>query len=56
MFATLGFLLAVAWLFGFATMKTASIGLHLLLALAVISFIAHVMRGPATIDRSPPII
>ena len=48
MFAVLGFLLVIVWLGAFVTMKTASVGLHILLFFAVISFIAHFFSGAST--------
>ena len=58
MFAALGIILAVVWLFAFVTMKTASAAIHLLLAFAVISFLAHFFSGPrtTTVVDSGPII
>ena len=45
MFVVLAVILALAWVFGFAVYHVASVGIHLLLALAVISVIVHFLRG-----------
>lgn len=58
MFAALGILLAVIWLFAFVTMKTVSAAFHLLLAFALISFIAHMFSGRNVVvgDRQTPVL
>jgi hypothetical protein len=53
MLATLATLFAIMWLVALVTVKTASLFIHLLLALAVISFIAHLMRPVSPIDQGP---
>jgi len=45
MFILLAILLVIAWLGGFTVMHVGSALIHLLLILAVISLIAHVVRG-----------
>ena len=46
MFVVLAVILALAWVFGFAVYHVASVGIHLLLALAVIAtVISAIMPG-----------
>lgn len=45
MFLALAIVLAVAWLCGFTLFHVASAGIHVLIALAVISLIVHLVRG-----------
>lgn len=56
MFAALALVLAVVWVLALITMKTAGLAIHLLLVLAVISFIAHMMKAavPGPMDRTMP--
>ena len=45
MLLVLAILLAIAWLGGFTVMHVTGAALHLLLVLALISLVAHVVRG-----------
>ncbi len=45
MLLALGIILALAWIFGFAVFHVASWAIHLLIVVAVISVIAHFLRG-----------
>jgi hypothetical protein len=45
MFLWIGILLAVVWVLGYVAFHVASGLIHLLVLLAVISFIIHLMRG-----------
>ncbi|HKV74715.1 MAG TPA: lmo0937 family membrane protein [Gemmatimonadales bacterium] len=45
MFATLAFILIVAWLLGFGVFHVAGGLIHLLLVLAVISILWHLITG-----------
>ena len=40
-------ILAVAWIFGFTVFHVASGAIHILIILAVVSLIAHLVRGRA---------
>jgi hypothetical protein len=44
-------ILAIAWVFGFTVFHVASVAIHLLIVLAVISVIAHFVRGDVTSNR-----
>ena len=49
MLILLAIILAVAWLLGFTVFHVASMGIHVLIVLAIVSVIAHVVRRrPAT--------
>lgn len=56
MLAAFALFLAVVWVLALVTMKTVGFAIHLLLALAVISFVAHMLRAaaPGGIDRPLP--
>ena len=45
MFIILALILAIAWIGGFAFMHVSSMAIHLLLLLALVSVVAHVVRG-----------
>jgi hypothetical protein len=45
MLLLLAILLALAWLGGFTVMHVAGAAIHVLLVLAVISLVAHIIRG-----------
>ncbi len=45
MFLILGIVLLVAWILGFTVFHVASLGIHILIILAVISIIFHFIRG-----------
>jgi len=47
MYVLLAFILGLAWIFGFAVYKVASVGIHLLLLFAVVSFVLHFVRRRA---------
>lgn len=55
MLAALALFLAVVWVLALVTMKTASFAIHLLLVLALISFIAHMVRAAAPGDIERPV-
>jgi hypothetical protein len=45
MFVLLAIILGIAWLLGFTVFHVASMGIHILVVLAVISLILHFVRG-----------
>jgi Family of unknown function (DUF5670) len=45
MLLILAVILAVAWVFGFTVFHVASAAIHILIILAVVSLIAHLVRG-----------
>ena len=45
MFILLAIILAIAWVLGFTVFHVASVGIHFLLALAIISIVLHFVRG-----------
>jgi hypothetical protein len=45
MLLILAIILAVAWVFGFTVFHVASAAIHILIILAVVSLIAHLVRG-----------
>jgi hypothetical protein len=45
MFILLAVILGIAWLLGFTVFHVASMGIHILVVLAVISLILHFVRG-----------
>jgi hypothetical protein len=45
MFLLLAILLALAWVAGFGVFHVASVALHLLIVLAVVSLFVHIIRG-----------
>jgi hypothetical protein len=45
MFLAIGFVLVLLWLGGFVMFHTAGFLIHILLVLAVISFVLHFVRG-----------
>jgi hypothetical protein len=45
MLLILAIILAVAWIFGFTVFHVASAAIHILIILAVVSLIAHLVRG-----------
>jgi Family of unknown function (DUF5670) len=45
MILILAIILAIAWLLGFVVFHVASVGIHLLLVLAVVGAIVHLLRG-----------
>jgi hypothetical protein len=48
MFIFLAIILAVAWILGFTVLHVSSVAIHLLIILALISVVAHVVRGRRT--------
>ncbi|MEO8585075.1 MAG: lmo0937 family membrane protein [Acidobacteriota bacterium] len=48
MFITLAIILAIAWLLGFTMFHVAGFAIHILLIAAVISLVAHFMKGGRT--------
>jgi hypothetical protein len=44
MYVLLAIILGLAWIFGFAVYKVASVGIHLLLLLALVSVVIHFVR------------
>ena len=44
MFIALAIILGIAWLLGFTVFHVASAGIHILIALAIVSLIVHVVR------------
>jgi hypothetical protein len=53
MLAALGIFFAVVWVLALITMKTASAVIHLLLVVAVVSFIAHTVRSAGRTPTDP---
>jgi hypothetical protein len=47
MLLVLALILAIAWVFGFTVFHVASAAIHILIILAVVSLIAHLVRGRA---------
>ena len=47
MLIILGILLAIGWILGFTVMKVSSVGIHVLLLLALVSVVFHFFRGRA---------
>ena len=47
MLLILAIILAIAWVFGFTVFHVASAAIHVLIILAVVSLIAHFLRGSA---------
>ena len=47
MLLILAILFAVAWIFGFTVFHVASAAIHILIILAIVSLIAHLVRGRA---------
>jgi hypothetical protein len=45
MFIGLAILFAIAWLLGFTVLKVTSVAIHLLILFAVVSVVAHFVRG-----------
>jgi len=45
MLVALAIILALAWIFGFTVMHVSSFAIHLLIAAAVVSIVAHLFRG-----------
>lgn len=41
----LAILLALAWVLGFTVMHVSSFAIHILIVLALVSLVAHVVRG-----------
>jgi hypothetical protein len=52
MLLILAIILGVAWVFGFTVFHVASVAIHILLILAVVSLIAHFLRGTAAGPRA----
>ena len=52
MLLVLAILFAVAWIFGFTVFHVASATIHILLIVAIVSLIAHFVRGAAARPRS----
>jgi len=48
MFIALAIILAIAWLLGFTMFHAAGFAIHLLLIAAVISVVAHFLKGGST--------
>lgn len=48
MFAMLAIILVIAWILGFGVFHTAGALIHLLLLLAIISFVWHLVTGRRT--------
>jgi hypothetical protein len=44
----LAIILAIAWVLGFGVFHVASMGIHVLVILAVVSLVLHVVRGPTS--------
>jgi hypothetical protein len=51
MLIALAILLGLAWVFGFTVFHVASAAIHILLILAVVSLVAHFVRGGAAGPR-----
>lgn len=51
MLIALAILLGLAWVFGFTVFHVASTAIHILLILAVVSLVAHFVRGGAVAPR-----
>ena len=45
MLITLGLLFLVAWILGFAVFHVASVAIHILLIVALVSIVLHFVRG-----------
>jgi hypothetical protein len=45
MLVGLAILFAIAWLLGFTVLKLSSVAIHLLILVAVVSVVAHFVRG-----------
>jgi Family of unknown function (DUF5670) len=45
MLIALAVLLALAWVLGFTVMHVSSFAIHLLIVLAIVSVVAHLLRG-----------
>ncbi|CAN5320158.1 hypothetical protein BH11MYX1_BH11MYX1_19300 [soil metagenome] len=52
MLIVLAILLGLAWVFGFTVFHVASAAIHILLILAVVSLVAHFLRGRASGPRA----
>ena len=52
MLLVLAIILGIAWVFGFTVFHVASAAIHILLILAVVSIIAHFVRGSAAGPRA----
>ena len=52
MLLVLAIILGIAWVFGFTVFHVASVAIHVLLLLAVVSLIAHFLRGSAARPRA----
>ena len=52
MLLILAIILAIAWVFGFTVFHVASAAIHVLIILAVVSLIAHFLRGSAAKSRA----
>jgi Family of unknown function (DUF5670) len=48
MLILLAIILAVAWILGFTVFHVSSAAIHLLILLAIVSAVAHVVRGRRT--------
>ena len=44
MFIVVALILGLAWLLGFTVFKVASVGIHMLIVLAVVSLVLHLVR------------
>jgi hypothetical protein len=45
MFILLAVILGIAWVLGFTVFHVASVGIHLLIVLAIVSVVVHFVRG-----------
>ena len=45
MLVALAIILALGWIFGFTVMHVSSFAIHLLILAAVVSVVAHLLRG-----------
>ncbi len=52
MLLVLAIVLGVAWIFGFTVFHVASAAIHILLVVAVVSLVAHFLRGSAAGPRT----
>jgi Family of unknown function (DUF5670) len=52
MLLILAIILGIAWVFGFTVFHVASAAIHVLLILAIVSLVAHFLRGTAAGPRA----
>jgi hypothetical protein len=48
MFILLAIILGIAWVLGFTVFHVTSVGIHLLIVLAIVSVVVHFVRGGGT--------